>query len=101
MMEESFLSRKAVAGLSCISITSLALTTETFPGAPPARSRAARTSASRPTRAISSSGLALAALTAPFTISTGALSPPMASTMIFNSSSPFPRGYGVSVLPMR
>ena len=70
VMEESGLFRNALAGSSCMSMTSVAFTTLTRLGrAPPA---AARTSASRPTRIISSSGRALTAARAPATISCGA-----------------------------
>ena len=62
-MEESFLRLKAVAGSSQISMTSVALTTDTLAGACPPM--AARTSASRPTRAISHSGCFAAAARPP------------------------------------
>ena len=83
VIEESFFTLKAVAGSSCISMTSVALTTEARSGRPPQAAAAAFTSSSFPTRTISRSLLALAAWRAPLTISPGALSPPMASTMIF------------------
>ena len=84
-MEESFFTLKAVAGSSWISMTSVALTTLTRSGswAQPQSAAAERTSASRPTSTISRSWRFLAAFSAPLTISPGALSPPMASTMIF------------------
>ena len=82
--EESFFSRKAVAGLSHISTTSLAWAISTPAGSSwmPFSSSTFRMASPRPTRMISTPYSRLA-WTAPITGAWGALSPPMASTMIF------------------
>ena len=82
--EESGLSLKAMAGSSAISTTSVASLISTPAGRllTPQASTALRISAVRPTRVSSTPCFRLASR-APRTISSGALSPPMASTMIF------------------
>ena len=92
--EESFFSRKAVAGLSQISTTSEAWAISTPAGRSwmPLSLSTFRISSPRPTR-VMSTPYALLAWMAPMTGAWGALSPPMASTMIFMSSSFFLRWY--------
>ena len=82
--EESFFLRKAVAGSSHISTTSLAWVTATPAGRSlmPLAARVLRMSSPRPTRMISTP-YSLLAWMAPITGAWGALSPPIASTMIF------------------
>ena len=82
--EESFFFRKAVAGSSHISTTSLAWDTATPAGRSlmPLSARTLRMSSPLPTRMISTP-YSLLAWMAPITGASGALSPPMASTMIF------------------
>ena len=87
--EESFFSLKAVAGLSHISTTSEAWTISSPGGSSPMPSSLStlRMSSPRPTRMTSTPSSRTAAR-APRTLETGALSPPMASTMIFICSPP-------------
>ena len=82
--EESFFSLVTLVALSHISITSGAFTTSSLSVTSLlwARSRQARISLSRPTR-ITSAPSSRAASTAPSTVLWGALSPPIASKMIF------------------
>ena len=82
--EESFFSLKAVAGLSHISTTSEAWAISTPGGrsSTPSSLSTFRISSPRPTRTTSTPS-SRTALSAPRTLETGALSPPMASTMIF------------------
>ena len=90
VMEESGLSRQARAGSSSIVTTSEAFTMETPSGRFP-RPRVwkqRRISSPLPT-STSSTPVSWWASMAPFTISRGALSPPMASIMIFMSHFPF------------
>ena len=97
--EESFFRLKAVAGSSEISTTSDASRISTPAGRvfPPAASTARRTSAVLPTR-ITSVPYCSWASSAPWTTARGALSPPMASTMIFIPNPPFVRALFVSLL---
>ena len=87
--EESGFCLKAMAGSSAISTTSLASLISTPAGRLfwPQASTAFSTSAVRPTRMISTPWFRLAS-SAPRTISSGALSPPIASTMIFMLPAP-------------
>ena len=82
--EESFFTLKAVAGSSQISTTSLASRISTPLGrvVSPQASTHLRMSAARPTSKMSTPKV-LWASNAPWTTAAGALSPPMASTMIF------------------
>ena len=82
--EESFFTLKAVAGSSAISTTSEASRISTPEGRvfSPQASTARSTSAARPTRMISTPWVLLASK-APCTTAWGALSPPIASTIIF------------------
>ena len=80
-MDESFLRRVAVLGSSSMLIISLAFTISISPSAQPSFLRQVLTLSSMPTRVISTPS-SLLALTAPRTISSGALSPPIASTII-------------------
>ena len=90
VMDASFLWRVAVLGLSLMVMTSLAGRTVIcpFPAAPQA-ARHGRTASSRPTSTMSTPN-SFCASTAPCTMACGALSPPMASTMIFIASRSFP-----------
>ena len=81
-IDESFLRRVAVLGSSSMVITSLAFTTSISPQ--PSASRQALTLSSMPT-SVTSTPSSLFALTAPFTISSGALSPPIASMIILTA----------------
>ena len=82
--EESFFFRKAVAGSSHTSTTSLAWVTATPAGRSlmPLPASTLRISSPLPTRMMSTP-YSLLAWMAPITGAWGALSPPMASTMIF------------------
>ena len=89
LREESFFILKAVAGSSAISTTSVAPLISTPAGSvfSPQASTARRISSVRPTRRISSPWVRFAS-SAPWTMAPGALSPPMASTMIFMQGPP-------------
>ena len=82
--EESFFSRKAVAGLSQISTTSEAWAISSPAGSSlsPISSSTRRISSPRPT-STTSTPCSRTAASAPLTLEAGALSPPMASTIIF------------------
>ena len=88
-MEVSFFRRNTVAGSSHISTVSVVGRRVTPCGsvAAPHRAAAARMAASSPVRTMSQPKR-LWALSAPLTISSGALSPPMASMMIFTERAP-------------
>ena len=88
--EESFFFLKAVAGSSEISTTSEASRISMPAGSvfSPQASTARRISSPRPTRRMSTPW-AFFASRAPRTAASGALSPPMASKMIFMAGSPF------------
>ena len=89
-MLESFLARTALAGSSHISMTSVAFTISMFFISMAFSFTQAAIFSASPTARISTSGQAAVAATAPFRISAGALSPPMASRMIFMAVTPFP-----------
>ena len=81
VMEESFLRLVAVLGSSSIVTTSRASTISI--SEQPSSARQAFTSSSLPTSTISTPS-SFFALTAPLTTAAGALSPPIASMIIFN-----------------
>ena len=89
-MLESFLARTALAGSSHISMISVALTISMFFRPRLFSLAQAAIFSASPTAMISTSGqYAATAAAAPFRISAGALSPPMASRMIFMAVAPF------------
>ena len=92
VMEESDFSRVTVAGSSSISTTSEAFAISTPDGRSlyPSSLIDLKISSPFPTRTIFAPNSSCAS-SAPFTISRGALSPPIASITIFNGIHPFPR----------
>ena len=88
-MLESFFARTALAGSSHISMVSVAFTISMFFISMPFSFTQAAIFSASPTARISTSGQSAVAAAAPFKIAAGALSPPMASRMIFMAVAPF------------